>query len=155
MAGHFNFDGISLERFYHFICRTDQPTFDALKELGIEDTLRWRDTTMGFFDGRLHRWGDPVSLLRFPALGLIDKLRYGFFAFVCLRRDHWSALEHQSAKDWIIRYCGSRVMSGFGVRCFNSSFTNTQKTSPLRGYGLGFDELADPVEASFMSRWGT
>jgi protoporphyrinogen oxidase len=109
MAGHFNFDGISLERFYHFICRTDQPTFDVMKELGIEDTLRWRDTTMGFFDGKLHRWGDPVSLLRFPSLGLIDKLRYGFFAFVCVRRDHWSALEHQSAKDWIIRYCGSRV----------------------------------------------
>jgi protoporphyrinogen oxidase len=64
MAEHFNFYGISLERFYHFICRTDQSIFEAMKELGIEDTLRWRDTTVGFFDGRLHRWGDSVSLLR-------------------------------------------------------------------------------------------
>jgi protoporphyrinogen oxidase len=122
MAGHFNFDGISLERFYHFICRTDQPTFEVMKELGIEDTLRWRDTTMGFFDGKLHRWGDPVSLLRFPSLGLIDKLRYGLFAFLCVRRDHWTSLEHQSAKDWIIRYCGRRVYERFWRPLFQLKF---------------------------------
>ena len=28
MAGHFDFGGISLERFYHFVCRSDQPTID-------------------------------------------------------------------------------------------------------------------------------
>jgi protoporphyrinogen oxidase len=122
MAGHFNFDGISLERFYHFICRTDQPTFEVMKELGIEDTLRWRDTTMGFFDGRLHRWGDPVSLLRFPSLGLIDKLRYGLFVFLCVRRDYWTSLEHQSAKDWIIRYCGRRVYERFWRPLFQLKF---------------------------------
>jgi protoporphyrinogen oxidase len=31
MSAHFDFAGISLERFYHFVCRGDQPTFDLLK----------------------------------------------------------------------------------------------------------------------------
>ena len=35
MAGHFDFDGVSIERFYHFICKTDYPTFELLDELGI------------------------------------------------------------------------------------------------------------------------
>jgi protoporphyrinogen oxidase len=114
MAGHFDFDGISLERFYHFICRTDYPTFELMQELGIADKLRWRSTTMGFFnEGGLHPWGDPIALLRFPFLGLIDKLRYGLFAFVCVRRNTWPALEHESAADWIIRWCGLSMYERF------------------------------------------
>jgi protoporphyrinogen oxidase len=88
MAGHFDFDGISLERFYHFVCKTDAPTFELMEELGIGDKMRWRETSMGFVtQARLFRWGDPLALFRFPYLTLIQKLRYGLFAFICVRRD--------------------------------------------------------------------
>src|ERR1700678_2501253 len=114
MAGHFDFDGISLERFYHFVCKTDYPTFALMEELGIGDKMRWRNTTMGFFNqGRLHRWGDPLALLRFPGLSLIGKLRYGLFAFVCVRGGAWPAIESESAKHWIMRWCGSEVYERF------------------------------------------
>jgi protoporphyrinogen oxidase len=114
MAGHFDFDGISLERFYHFVCKTDYPTFELMEELGIGDKMRWRQTTMGFFNqGKLHRWGDPLALLLFPRLSLIGKMRYGLFAFVCVRRDAWPAIEPESAKHWLIRWCGSEVYDRF------------------------------------------
>ncbi|MDQ1452332.1 MAG: hypothetical protein QOK38_2198, partial [Acidobacteriaceae bacterium] len=110
MAAHFDFGGVSLERFYHFVCKTDYPTFELMAELGMSDRLRWVDTTMGFFnEGRLHRWGDPVSLLRLPGLSLLDKFRYGIFAAVCVRRDQWAAIENESAKAWLIRWCGRKV----------------------------------------------
>ena len=110
MAGHFNFDGLSLERFYHFVCKTDYPTFELMEELGIATKLVWRPTSMGFFRGnKVYRWGDPLSLLRFPYLSVIDKFRYGLFAFVCIRRNSWPAIEHESAHDWIIRWCGQSV----------------------------------------------
>jgi glycine/D-amino acid oxidase-like deaminating enzyme len=35
MAAHFDLDGLSIERFYHFICKTDAPTFALLGDLGI------------------------------------------------------------------------------------------------------------------------
>jgi protoporphyrinogen oxidase len=36
MAAHFDFGGLSIERvLYHFICKSDQPTFKLLRELGI------------------------------------------------------------------------------------------------------------------------
>ncbi|MEI9981302.1 MAG: FAD-dependent oxidoreductase [Edaphobacter sp.] len=61
MAGHFDFDGVSIERFYHFVCRLDLPTFSLLEELGIADKLQWRTTTMGFFnENKLHPWGRPA-----------------------------------------------------------------------------------------------
>lgn len=114
MAAHFDFDGDSVERFYHFVCRTDYPTFDLLRELNLEDRMRWRPTSMGFYtDGRLHRWGNPIALLQLPNAPLLSKLRYGLLAFVSTRRDSWPALEHESAKDWIIRWCGEDAYRRF------------------------------------------
>src|SRR5271165_2082891 len=90
MAAHFDLAGLSIERFYHFVCKADEPTFALMQELGIGDRMRWRATSMGYFiGGKLHRWGDPVSLLRFPMLSPIEKLRYGLLMFVSTRRDTW------------------------------------------------------------------
>ena len=110
MAAHFNFDGLSIERFYHFVCKPDAATFALLDELGLGDRLRWRATSMGYFiDGKLHDWGDPISLLKFPAVSLLARLRYGLLAFVSTRRERWDALEHQSAREWITRWAGAEV----------------------------------------------
>ena len=123
MAGHFDFDGVSLERFYHFICLSDHPTFATLDELGIADKLQWRHTTMGFFnENKLHPWGDPLALLRFPSLSLIDKFRYGLFAFVCVRRNSWDAIESESARSWILRWCGPTIYARFWKPLFDLKF---------------------------------
>jgi protoporphyrinogen oxidase len=122
MAGHFDFGGVSLERFYHFVCLSDLPTFALLEELGIADKMMWRKTTMGYFDGALHSWGDPISLLRYPSLTLLEKMRYGLFALVCVRRNSWPAIEHESAKDWIMRWCGKSVYDRFWKPLFDHKF---------------------------------
>lgn len=111
MAGHFDFGGVSIERFYHFVSRCDYPTFALMKELGIAQKMVWIPTTMGFFhQGRLNPWGDPVSLLKLPGVGLLTKIRYGLLATLCVRRNRWDALENESAKDWIIRWGGQDVL---------------------------------------------
>lgn len=135
MAGHFDFDGVSIERFYHFICHTDLPTFSLLEELGIADKLQWRLTSMGFFNNRkLYPWGNPIALLRLPALGLIDKLRCGIFAFVCVRRNRWPAIENESARSWIVRWCGASVYE--------------RLWKPL--FELKFYEYADNISAAWI-----
>jgi protoporphyrinogen oxidase len=110
MAAHFDFDGLSIERFYHFVCKDDTATFALLDELGLADRLRWRPTTMGYFiDGKLHEWGNPAALLRFPGVSLQSRLRYGLLALVSTRRERWDALEHQSVREWITRWGGVEV----------------------------------------------
>lgn len=123
MAGHFDFDGVSLERFYHFVCKTDYPTFDLLKELGLNGAMQWRATSMGVFTGgKLHRWGDPIALLKFPHLSLWQKMRYGLFALVSVRKDSWPAIEPESAKSWITRWCGKDVYNLLWAPLFHYKF---------------------------------
>jgi protoporphyrinogen oxidase len=107
MAGHFDFGGVSIERFYHFVCRADEPTFTLLNELGMGDKLRWKPTSMGFFSHkRLQNWGNPIALLNVRGPKLVTKLRYGVFLLACTRKKKWPDLEHTSARDWIVRWCG-------------------------------------------------
>jgi protoporphyrinogen oxidase len=123
MAAHFDLAGLSIERFYHFVCKADEPTFALMQELGIGDKMRWRPTSMGYFiNGKLHPWGDPISLLRFPLLTPIEKLRYGLLMFVSTKRNSWPVLEHTSAKDWIERWCGASVYRKLWAPLFNLKF---------------------------------
>ena len=110
MSAAFDFDGTPIERYYHFICATDQAMFDLLEELELGHTLHWRATRMGFFlDGRLHDWGNPLALLRLPGLGPVAKLRYGLHAYLCTRRSDWQALDRQHAAPWLRRWVGRRA----------------------------------------------
>lgn len=123
MAAHFDFAGMSIERFYHFVCKTDQPTFNLLAEIGLGDKMRWRDTSMSYFaGGKLHTWGDPVSLLTYPHLSFIEKVRYGLLAFVSVKRDRWDALETQSAREWIVRWSGESVYNKLWKPLFDLKF---------------------------------
>jgi protoporphyrinogen oxidase len=123
MAAHFDLAGLSIERFYHFVCKTDQPTFELMRDLGIADKLRWRVTTMGIFTGgRLHKWGNPIALLTFPEVSLLSRLRYGLFAFVSIRRERWDSIETESARTWIKRWCGNEVYDRLWRPLFETKF---------------------------------
>ncbi len=123
MAAHFDFDGLSIERFYHFVCKADAPTFALMDELGIADLMRWRITSMGHFaDGKLHEWGNPIALLKYGGISLVSRFRYGLLAFVSTRRERWDALETQSAREWITRWAGREVYAKLWKPLFDLKF---------------------------------
>ena len=135
MAAHFDFDGLSIERFFHFICKPDYPMFELMGELGIANKLVWRETSMGYFiDGKHYSWGDPWALLTFPKLDPISKFRYGLHMFLSTRRKDWSALENVSSKEWFLRWQGKRAYETLWRRLFE----------------LKFYEYADNVSAAWI-----
>jgi protoporphyrinogen oxidase len=123
MAAHFDLDGLDIERFYHFICKADRPTFALLDELGIADKLRWRETSMGYFcDGKLYPWGTPLALLGFPLLDPISKFRYGLHMFLLTRRTRWTDLDALHADDWLQARQGRRAWKVLWERLFTLKF---------------------------------
>ena len=90
---------------------------------------------MGVFTGgRLHEWGDPIALLKFPGLSPIEKVRYGLMMFMATRRRAAGALEHLSAKEWIESWCGRRVYDAMWRPLFD----------------LKFYEFADNISAAWL-----
>ncbi|MGB1025239.1 MAG: FAD-dependent oxidoreductase, partial [Rhodospirillaceae bacterium] len=123
MAAHFDFGGLSIERYYHFVCKADQPLFDILEEVGLGDAMVWKDTSMGyFFNGALHNWGDPISLLRFPGIGLIDKIRYGLHAFYSTKRSDWEKIDGLRADAWIKAWIGQKAYDVLWKKLFELKF---------------------------------
>ena len=123
MAAHFDFQGLNIERYYHFICKPDDHLFDLLKELGIENRLRWRETYMGYYyDGNLYDWGNPIALFKFPKLGFIAKFRYGLHAFLSTKRENWQPLDNVEASDWIRKWIGEEAYNILWKRLFALKF---------------------------------
>ncbi|WP_321340447.1 NAD(P)/FAD-dependent oxidoreductase [Breoghania sp.] len=136
MAAHFDVGGVSIERFYHFVCKSDQPTFDLLAELGLGDAMRWTPTSMAYFmKGKVHPWGDPFSLLRFPHLSLTAKIRTGLQMFWTTKRRSFAAIEAKTAREWIEGGSGREVYETLWKRLID----------------LKFFELADDISASWIA----
>src|SRR4051794_11893447 len=49
LASSVKLDGVPVERFYHFICRTDEHLMRLVDELGLRDKLSWHRTRTSFY----------------------------------------------------------------------------------------------------------
>jgi len=123
MTATFDFDGIEIERYYHFHCTSDSGFLNMLNELKIEDKMNWKKTKMGYwFNGELQPWGNPLALLRFKGISLLAKIRYGLFAFVSVKRNNWKSLDKIKAHKWIRKWVGKEAYEVFWNRLFLYKF---------------------------------
>ena len=123
MSACFDFGPLRLERFYHFHCTSDRAVLRLLAELGLADKMHWVRTRMGFFHrGRVVPWGDPLSLLRFPGLSLLAKLRYGLHALLATRRTNWRPLDRLEATAWVRKWVGQEAFDVLWRRLFELKF---------------------------------
>jgi len=123
MTASFDFNGLEIERYYHFHCISDHDFLQMLAELGLADRLRWVETRMGYwYQNRLQAWGNPLALLKFRGLGLVAKFRYGLHAFLCTRRNDWRPLDNVEAVGWIRRWVGEEAYEVLWRKLFELKF---------------------------------
>src|SRR3990167_4274713 len=109
MTAALDFAGTKIERFYHFICKTDYHYFDLLRELNLYDHLKWKNTQMGYYyEGKLFPWGSPIHLLKFPKLGWVLKLRYALMVWTTLRINDWTTLDKINVTKWLVKWLGKK-----------------------------------------------
>ncbi len=123
MTAVFDFNGIDIERFYHFHCISDSGFLNMLDELGISDQMHWVETRMGYFyQEKLHPWGNPIALLKFPGLSFVAKFRYGLHAFLATKRKDWRPLDNEEATSWIRRWVGEEAFEVLWRKLFDYKF---------------------------------
>lgn len=110
LAGCFDFDGLRVEKYYHFVCRDDHDLTDLLGRLGISEELEWRPGRMKFFyRGELYPFGTPWDLLRFRPLSLAARVRFGLNVALSRSAKSWEQYEPVTARDWLISQIGERA----------------------------------------------
>jgi protoporphyrinogen oxidase len=107
LASSFRLQGIPVERFYHFICRSDTHLLQFLSELGLSDKVHWRHTRTAFYyHQRYYPFGTPLDLVRFSPIPWMQRLRFGFHVLRSRRRSEWRWLDQLAAKPWLIENIG-------------------------------------------------
>src|SRR5262245_52425833 len=155
MSASFDFDGLQIERFYHFICSTDYPLFELLDELKLKDRLRWKDTEMGFYyQGGLYDWGRPDHLLRFPHLDLISKMRYALHVMYSKSIKDWTRLDRVEASSWIKRWVGQRAYDVLWDKLFRLKFYEHAENLSAAWIGARVARVAKSRKSLFVESLG-
>ena len=110
LARSFDFDGLRVERYYHFICLPDHELIGLARELGLGEQLVWRRTRTSFFyQGRLYPFTSPLDLARFSPIPFRSRLNLGLQTLKWQNRRDWRELDEIPARQWLIEHLGERT----------------------------------------------
>ncbi len=95
------------DKFYHVILPQDTHLLELLKEISLENELRWRNTGTGYFaDGKFYSLSNSREMLQFPLLSWAAKVRMGLATLYTLRLAQAGPLYQETAKQWLIKVFG-------------------------------------------------
>ena len=160
-----------LERFYHCVMPTDENLLPLLDELGLRDDVRWQRTSMGMIvDGRHYPFNSAVDLLRFTALGLTDRVRFGAVSVLLRRLGKGKDLDNLRTEDWLRGLYGDKVWQDLFAPLFGSKFgaafgdvpalylwqrLGRERNVAVRGYPRGgYKTIIDALRGSIESHGG-
>jgi protoporphyrinogen oxidase len=107
LAASFDFNGLTIERYYHFICGGDDKLIELANNLGIGDRIKFYPSkTSIYYNGQYYPFATHLDLLRFSPIPLNSRLKFGFHILYSKYRKGWEKLDSISAKDWLCQHIG-------------------------------------------------
>ncbi len=111
LADAWQLGDVTWDRHYHVTLLSDGHLRGLLRELGLDEQMQWRRTRTGFLvDGKLHSLSSVWEFLRFPPLGLFDKLQLGWTIWYASKVRDSRPLEEIPVADWLLRHSGRRTL---------------------------------------------
>ena len=101
----------SVEKFYHHWFQSDTEMLGLIRELGLEDKVRFpRPLTVMLYRNKWYPFDSILKALLFPGLGFgLNKIRFGFVGLFLRLTNNWRALEKVTADEWMLKYAGRQV----------------------------------------------
>jgi protoporphyrinogen oxidase len=101
----------SVEKFYHHWFQSDSEMLGLIRELGLEDKVRFpRPLTVMLYKNNWYPFDSILNALLFPGLGFgLNKIRFGFVGLFLRLTTNWRALEKVTADEWMMKWAGKTV----------------------------------------------
>lgn len=130
LASAWRIGGIVWDRHYHVILQSDTRLRALLDELGLEKEIEWVETRTGCYArGTLYSVSNTIELLRFPVLGLLDKLRLAITLFYGSKIRDGRRLEKILVSSWLRRWSGARVLENFWLPLLRSKLGDNYRVT--------------------------
>lgn len=112
-----------LDVYYHHIFTNDTIFIDIIRELGLENALKWYEpSNVIYIDQKIYPFTSPMDLLMFKPLSFISRIRMGMMVLQArFVKDHL-AIENITAREWIIRHGGKECYDLVWEPLLNSKF---------------------------------
>lgn len=98
----------TLEKSYHHFFTNDDQSLNLAKSLGQEIIIKKPQTNV-YIQGQILPFDSPLSLLTFPYLPFVDRLRTGFVTLYLKLINSHKTLEGQSALPWVKKFMGENA----------------------------------------------
>ena len=98
----------SLEKHYHHWFTNDKSVLNLAKEIDYEVIIK-RPTTSTFIDRRIYQLDSFLSLIRFPKLPILDRLRMAGVLGLIKYNPFWQPLESIRATNFLSKTMGKKV----------------------------------------------
>jgi protoporphyrinogen oxidase len=108
LAAPWRLGDVTWDRHYHVTLASDARLRALLRELDLDDDLRWVRTKTGYYagPGRLYPLNDALDFLRLPALSPLGKARLALTILYGSRIRDGVRLESVPVTDWLRRWSG-------------------------------------------------
>ncbi|PSQ96395.1 MAG: FAD-dependent oxidoreductase [Bacteroidetes bacterium SW_9_63_38] len=125
-------EGARLEYFYHHFFTHDAEINWLLGELGLEDKVAFRPTTMGMMrDGEIYPFDGPSDVLTFGAMSLQARLRFGMSAAMLTYLPGFEDDEETPALEWFRRWAGKEATETIWEPMMNVKFGDAAGQIPI------------------------
>jgi protoporphyrinogen oxidase len=99
-----------VDRYYHFVCRADHELLTLLDELNLRSLLHWNLARTAYYTNqRLYPFTTPLDLLRFDAMSLRSRVRFGLAVARARSGADWNAYERDTAVEWLRNEVGDEA----------------------------------------------
>lgn len=123
-----NINGMELEKYYHHLLAGFSSVLELALEIGLADSVIWRQARMGFQYGeRLYPFNGPLDLLNFKPLSFFGRARLGAGLFALSLCDDWQKLDKLSAQELLQKKTGMESWDKVWKPLLNLKFGSAYK----------------------------
>lgn len=98
----------TLEKHYHHWFTNDKSVLDLAADIGHKVVIR-RPKTSNYVDGGIYQLDSPTSLLKFPKLSIVDRLRTGISLALLRYNPNGKPLERFEAEPYLKKSMGKKA----------------------------------------------
>src|SRR5258707_536075 len=96
-----------LEKYYHHWFQSDHAILSLIADMGLSDQVLFpRPKTSMWSRGKAYLFDNPLSMLLFPNLPWLPKIRFGLVGLYLRLTKNWQPMEKYTAEEWLIKYMG-------------------------------------------------